>query len=68
MKQNCEFLQIYIFRIKFRETISKISFHMSTIYISYQLKTLRESFTRVTDIDGHSAATSSGATVAPLHF
>ena len=29
MKQNCEFLQMCLCRIRFRETISKISFSMS---------------------------------------
>ena len=48
MKQNCEFLRMYLCRIRFRETILKISFSMSTICIHYQLKTLRESFTLVT--------------------
>ena len=49
MKQNCEFLEMYLCRIRFRETISKISFNMSTIFINYQLKTLRENLTRVTN-------------------
>ena len=48
-KQNCKFLQMYLCRIRFRETIPKISFNMSTICINYQLKTLRESLTRVTN-------------------
>ena len=49
MRQNCEFLQMYLCRIRFRETIPKISFNMSTICINYQLKTLRESLKRVTN-------------------
>ena len=39
---------MYLCRIRFRETIPKISFNMSTICINYQLKMLRESLTRVT--------------------
>ena len=39
---------MYLCRIRFRETISKISFNMSAICINYQL-TLRESLTRVTN-------------------
>ena len=42
-------MQIYSCRIRFRETIPKISFNMSTICISYRLKTLRECLTRVTN-------------------
>ena len=49
MIQNDNFLQMYVCRIGFRETISKISFNMSIICINYQLKTLRESLTRITN-------------------
>ena len=49
MKQNCEFLQMYLCRIRFRETIPKISFNMPTIGINYRLKTFRESLARVTN-------------------
>ena len=49
MKQKCEFFQMYLCGIRFRETIPKISFNMSTICINYQLKMLRESLTRVTN-------------------
>ena len=49
MKQNCEFLQMYLCRIKSRETIPKISFNMPTIFINYRLKTFREILTRVTN-------------------
>ena len=49
MKQNYEFLKMYLCRIRFRETIPKISFSMPTICINYNLKALRESLTRVTN-------------------
>ena len=49
MKQYCTFLQMYLCRIRFRETISKIRFNMSTICINYQLKTFRKSLTQVTN-------------------
>ena len=49
MKKNCQFLQMYLCRIRFREIISKVAFNMSTICINYQLKKLRVSLTRVTN-------------------
>ena len=49
MKQNCNLLQIYLRRIRFKERVPKIPFNISTICIDYQLKTLRESLTRVTN-------------------
>ena len=49
MKQNYIFLQMHLCTIRFRETIPKISFNISTICMNYQLKTLRESQTRVTN-------------------
>ena len=49
MKQNCELLQMYLCRMRFRKTIPKISVKMFTICVNYQLMTLRESLTRVTN-------------------
>ena len=69
MKQNCDFFQMYLCRIRFRETIPKISLNMSTICINYQLKTLRESLTRVTnDFLGPEDSDRSGGRWGPLLF
>ena len=43
------FCKCIYYYLRFRETIIKISFNMSTICINYQLKTLRENLTRVTN-------------------
>ena len=40
---------MYLGRIRFREVIFKIPFDNSSIYINYQLKTLRDGLTRVTN-------------------